>query len=311
MSEIDINRLDLNLLRAFVILMRERSVTRAAMVLGVGQPAVSHALGRLRHLFDDVLFVRAGRAIEPTQRALVLLDAVTPALEAIEGAVRATARFDPATSSPIFRLGLSDDLQLAILARLKEAIDETVPNATLIVRTTDYRRAAGMLDSGDVSTIIGYRDVLPAQVKTRVIRSARYRALCSGRTKGKLTLDRYCRRDHVLVTVAGDTRGIIDEQLQAMGRSRRVALSLPSFAALPSVLKDSDLIATVPEHLARAFSTEAGLRDHALPFRSPVYAVSMAWRASVDKDPAESWLRQTLLRVVQQAGMTCPERRPP
>src|SRR5262245_21963722 len=109
MTNIDLERMDINLLVVLATLMRERSVTRAATVLRRGQPAVSHSLRRLRALLGDPLFIRAGRAIEPTARAIELHAQVAPALEALAGAVRATRSFDPTVAAPTFRLGLTDD----------------------------------------------------------------------------------------------------------------------------------------------------------------------------------------------------------
>ena len=118
MNRNDLRRLDLNLLIVFETLMHERSVTRAAEKLFLGQPAISAALARLRTLFDDPLFVRTGRSMEPTPRAQEIFALLSPALDSISTAVSRAADFDPATSKAVFRIGLSDDVEFALLPAL-------------------------------------------------------------------------------------------------------------------------------------------------------------------------------------------------
>ena len=118
MNRNDLRRVDLNLLIVFETLMHERSVTRAAEKLFLGQPAISAALSRLRNLFDDPLFVRTGRSMEPSARAVEIFALLSPALDSISTAVSRAAEFDPATSTAVFRIGLSDDVEFALLPML-------------------------------------------------------------------------------------------------------------------------------------------------------------------------------------------------
>lgn len=118
MNRNDLRRVDLNLLIVFETLMHERSVTRAAEKLFLGQPAISAALSRLRGLFDDPLFVRTGRSMEPSARAVEIFALLSPALDSISTAVSRAAEFDPATSTAVFRIGLSDDVEFALLPPL-------------------------------------------------------------------------------------------------------------------------------------------------------------------------------------------------
>ena len=302
MKSVDVRRLDLNLLGVFDALMRERGVTRAASALGLGQPAVSHALARLRRLFDDPLLVRSGRALEPTARALALAAEIRPALARIEAAVRAAAAFDPATAEATFSVGLSDDLQIAVLPRLVRRLAAAAPGVTLTVRSTDYRRMAAMLDGGEIATAAGRLGPLPAAARRRSVGTVRYRVLRRDGDHGALDLDSYCAARHVLISAAGDPRGIVDDALDSLGVSRRIAMVLPQFAALPSVLAEGGLVATVPEHLAAALAG-GRLRQDPLPFASPAYGIGVAWRAAVDRDPAEIWFRGLLAAALRDASM--------
>lgn len=298
MKQIDLSRVDLNLLQVLAVLVRERHVTRAAARLGLGQSAVSHALARLRALLDDELFVRSGRVMEPTARALALMEGFAPALEAIEATLRAAAPFEPARAEATWRVGLTDDLQIAVLPALARRIRAEAPKARLVVLTLDYRTAADRLEAGDVSAAMTFLRRLPAAARTRTVRTCGYRVLRADHASGALDLDAYCRRRHVLVTYAGDLRGIVDDRLAELGRSREVVLSVAQFGTLPALLAGTDLLATVPDYAADALAAAGGLRSEPLPFASPTYPMSLAWRAASDGDPAEQWIRRALLAAV-------------
>jgi hypothetical protein len=138
MNRNDLRRVDLNLLIVFETLMHERSVTRAAEKLFLGQPAISAALSRLRGLFDDPLFVRTGRSMEPSARAVEIFALLSPALDSISTAVSRAAEFDPATSTAVFRIGLSDDVEFALLPQLLKRLRAEAPGIVLVVRRVNY-----------------------------------------------------------------------------------------------------------------------------------------------------------------------------
>ncbi|MDM0078585.1 LysR family transcriptional regulator [Variovorax sp. J2P1-59] len=299
MNPIDLGRIDLNLLTVFAALMQERHVSRAAQRLHVGQPAVSYALGRLRALTSDVLFVRQGRLMEPTPRALALMEGLRPALDQIETTLRAQSEFDRRLARPVFRIGMTDDLQICILPRLLRLLRAEVPLAQLIVATVSHRDAMRQLQEGRVDTVMAYLQSLPADAKVRQLGSTRYVVLRADHAAPPMTLDEFCTRPHALVTFAEDVRGFVDDALESMGRRRHVVVSIPQFGSVPSVLAGTDLLATVPAYLAEELCSRACLRQEPLPFRSPEYSVSMCWRAAVDKDGAQMWLRDALNRAYQ------------
>jgi LysR family transcriptional activator of mexEF-oprN operon len=294
MNVVDVERIDLNLLRVFMVLMQEESVTRAAARLSLGQPAVSHALGRLREALGDPLFVREGRRLQATDTARHLMADLSSGFEAIESALRANRSFDPSTAEKSFSVGLPDDLQIAMLASLGQKLATNAPATRLMVRHVSHVTASSLLEAGDVSTVIGFFKTLPSNAKTKKLRDCRYGVLRGDGARKRLDLDAYCRRNHVLVTAKGDFRGVIDAVLQKMDRVRRVTLSVPLFASLPALIEGSDLIATVPDHVGRALASQGRLRFQELPFESPTFAIRMAWRAAVDRDPAEIWFRHVL-----------------
>ena len=294
MNRNDLRRVDFNLLIVFETLMHERSVTRAAERLFLGQPAISAALARLRSLFDDPLFVRTGRNMEPTSRAEEIFRHLQPALDSISNALSSTSDFDPATSDAVFRIGLSDDVEFGLLPPLLRRIRAEAPNVVLVVRRANYLLMPNLLSSGEISVGVSYTDELPANAKRKNLRRSKPRVLRADGIPGSLSLDDYCARPHALVSFAGDLGGYIDDKLAEFGRTRRVVLAVPQFNGLSTLLADTDIIATVPDYAATALTAGGGLREDDLPFEGPAFELSMAWRGAQDNDPAERWLRSRI-----------------
>jgi len=160
--ETDFRNLDLNLLLVFHALLKERNVTRAAQRLFVGQPALSGALKRLRAAFDDELFVRTSHGMEPTPRALELARAIDPLLLSLQQAFHKRPSFDPATTERVFRVGLSDALEVAVMPGLMQRLSAVAPGVRLITHLTDRTRASTMLDAGELELAVGVFLEVPA-----------------------------------------------------------------------------------------------------------------------------------------------------
>ena len=298
MSKNDIYAIDLNLLGVFHLLMQERSVTATARRLRLGQPAVSRSLAHLRESLHDPLFVRAGRLLEPTPRAQALHSELMPALEQIEQALRATDSFTPETTEHVFQVGMSDDVQLSFLPAISKRLMVEMPWSRMIVQNTDYLRAGQSLENGTASTVIGYLEKLPANAKVKKLARIGYRALSCETNKTPTDLEHYCARPHVLVTFAGDLIGYVDETLTRQGLERDIVLSVSTFSILPFVLQETNLVATVPQHVSHALARSQTLRSEDLPFSSPEFDLTMAWRLTADRDPAEEVFRQIVQDVV-------------
>lgn len=294
MNRNDLRRVDLNLLIVFETLMHERSVTRAAEKLFLGQPAISAALARLRSLFDDPLFVRTGRSMEPTARAGEIFALLSPALDSISTAVSRATDFDPATSKTVFRIGLSDDVEFALLPPLLRRIRGEAPGVVLVIRRANYLLMPGLLASGEISVGVAYTEELPANAKRKVLRRSKPKLLRADSVPGNLSLDDYCARPHALVSFAGDLSGFIDQTLEKLGRQRSVVLAVPQFNGLGTLLAGTDIVATVPDYTATALTSAGGLRSEDLPVDAQTFELHMAWRGAQDNDPAERWLRSRI-----------------
>jgi LysR family transcriptional activator of mexEF-oprN operon len=300
MNRNDLRRADINLLIVFETLMHERNVTRTAEKLFLGQPAISAALNRLRALFDDPLFIRTGRYMEPTTRADEILAQLSPALDAMSSALSRSSGFNPGTSQATFRIGLSDDVEYGLLPACMRQLRAEAPDITLVVRRVDYWQMPHLLASGEISVGVSYTRELPANAKRKFLRYQRPTLLRADVEGPPLTLDEYCARPHALVSYAGDLSGFIDTELEKLGRTRKVKLAVPQFSSLPILLAGSNLVATVPGYVADAMVSHGGVRAEPLPFEAPQFEVSMAWRGALDSDPAERWLRGQLAMFMRE-----------
>lgn len=298
MNRNDLRRIDFNLLVVFETLMHERSVTKTAEKLFLGQPAISAALVRLRALFNDELFVRTGRTMEPTARAFEIFAMLTPALDSISTALSASQDFDPATATNVFRIGLSDDVEFALLPQFLRRIRTEAPGVVLVVRRVNYLLAPGMLSSGEISVAVSYLDELPANAKKKAVRRVRGKLLRADTAPGRLTLDEYCARPHAIVSFAGDLNGYVDDELMKIGRSRKVVLAVPQFNGLGALIAGTDILTTVPDYAAQHLAALGGLRVEDHPVELPTGSLSMAWRGAQDNDPAEKWLRSRIAMFV-------------
>lgn len=290
---------DLNLLRVFQALLRERSVTRAGDRLALSQPAVSAALARLRHALGDELFLRQGNTMVPTDRALALAAPIAEALGALEATLSAAAGFDPATEARVFTLSGADFFSNLLLPDLFERIAAVAPGITL--RLLDNAR-------GDVATLLGEQDVDialegPAEIPDWVARGPLFRSpftviaaqgmpALNGVPEGAaMPLDLFCALPHALRSVDGSLSGFTDTALARAGRSRRVRLALPHFHAVALAVARGRLIAVVPRQFADAMAPELGLARYAPPMPFPVPDISLYWHRRRDLDPAHQWLR--------------------
>ncbi|MET9450179.1 LysR substrate-binding domain-containing protein [Streptomyces cinerochromogenes] len=290
--ETEFRKADLNLLVVFAALMREGSVTRAAAALHLSQGAVSAALGRLRRLFGDELFTRTRTGVEPTPRAVQLARRIEPALSLIQGAVTGRDRFDPATARHTFTLGMSDDLEAALLPRLLAAT-AGLPGIRIAVRQAHRNTVADLLDQGRIDLGIAAAPAHGPDHRTRDLFGSGYTCLFHPRLlplATPLSLDDYLAHPHLLISYDG-RRGIVDDLLDARGLTRRVIASTTHFAGAALHLATVPALATLPAHAAAVYASALGLTATEPPLPMPRYTVSAIWHATVTDDPAHRWLR--------------------
>ncbi|MDT8909144.1 LysR substrate-binding domain-containing protein [Pseudomonas sp. CCNWLW56] len=299
MNRYDLRHADINLLVIFETMMRERNVTRTGERLFLGQATVSSALNRLRTMFDDPLFIRTGRLMEPTARAEEIHVHLGPALESVALALSCAQTFDPRTSEETFHVGLCDEVEYALLPQLMQHLRAEAPNITLVVRRVDSWQLPQLLIAGDISLGVGQAQELPARAHCRSLRPVQPMLLCAD-SAGPMSLDEFCRRPHVTVSALGKVTDHVDRALACHGRRRRVVLAVPQFSALPALLVDSDMLAVVPDYAAQAMARIHGLRAEYPPLQLSSPDLAMAWRGTSHADPRERWLRSCFARHLER-----------
>lgn len=300
--------LDLNLLRVFDAMMLDLSTVRAGERIGLSQPAVSSAIGRLRAIIGDELFVRDGNRMMPTPRALQLKEPVRQALTQIEDAFAATVAFDPATSSRSFMLIGSDYFSTLLMPKLAAHITPIAPDITLQMIDHPSSEVFGQLSEGKADIVVDRALQTPEWIaSTKLFRSW---LACIARkghpvlaAKGirpgePIPAEVFCSISHVLRSADGSRVGTIDPALVKLGLSRRVTMTVPHFQAVALAVAGSDLLGSLPVHFARLVARNLDLDVFEPPMESPGMDVTMYWHQRHDRDAGSAWLRQQILAVV-------------
>ncbi len=299
--------IDLNLLLVFDAVMRERNVTRAGERIGLSQPAVSNALGRLRYHLKDELFIRSPEGMKATPRALELAEPVREALHHLEEALD-PASFDPATSTRSFRIA-AIDYALAVLVPI--VVDRFAQHAPAI----DLRflpvlgPVLPQLDAHEVDFAITLVPDLPERFDSFVLGEDDYVILMRmghPLATGEITLERFAAANHLLVSARGDDRGFVDEALEKKGLKRRVAMSVPQFSVTPSIIAASDMVLTAPRRLAQTFAQAYDLCLRPAPVPGPpLFSKSqLIWHRRLASHPAHDWFREEIRALIPGPSLT-------
>jgi DNA-binding transcriptional LysR family regulator len=301
-SENDLRRLDLNLLKVFLVLVREKSVSRAAERLFLGQPAVSGALARLREVLQDEILVREGRGMEPTTKAFALYAKLTPAMESIRAAIFEQPAFDPATQSRTFRLGMRDWVESWLMPELMARIQQAAPRVRIAVRASDAQLGVRMLQSEEMDLGVSVFPVGPSWQRREQLVAMGYRCVYDAKRLGvssPLTLEQYLAHPHLVTPTQTDFHGVVDDELVGRSKRRTVIYTTSRFAALPLILRRAAVIATVPEQSAQHWAELFGLTSSPVPVRIAPSAISMIWHAKRESDAGLQWLCGVVRGVVE------------
>lgn len=293
----ELRRLDLTLLLVFLGLVRHRKAVDVAADLGLTQSAISQALKRLRDIFGDELFLRRPHGMEPTATALALEAPVATAVEALRGALGVARAFDPAVASGMVRVAALDAEQAVLIPPFAARLRESAPSLTVSVLPLGRGAAMEALFEGRADLALGYVWDVPEAISGEALYTESF--LVAGRREAMpsvpdLSLDAYCAANHILVSPAGDLRGVVDEQLEAMGRSRRIVLGLPSFLPALAAAAASGALVTLPSRVATSFAPGFGLVTATPPLEVRSFPVSVFWHLRNDADPRMQWLRSIL-----------------
>ncbi len=306
-----LSRIDLNLLVLFAVVLEERHVGRAAGRLNLTPSAVSHALGRLRHLLNDPLFLRTPKGVVPTARALELGEPVAEILGRIGTVMAAAVPFDPATSRRRFVIGGPDAVIASVMAPLLERLGSKAPHVDIgLVHLMPVQRGGSgeqpwqgsleKLEKREIDVAMLPLSALPPRFEARRLYDEDFVvAMRKGHAFARSpTPSAYCTSPHILVSLSGDPHGFVDELLAKRGLKRRIALTVPTFMMALAHLSGSDLIAALPRRLVASQAARFGLASAELPFkRKPDPIQAVATRAAM-LDDGIAWLMNVLVGSV-------------
>ncbi len=296
-----INRVDLNLFVVLDAIFTEGGITKASEKLHLTQPAVSHALSRLRTLFDDALFVREGRAMVPTPLARSLIEPVRRSLRELEVTLNELERFDPNTTQVRFTVAVRDVLESTLLPPLMQRVLANAPQIDIAAVRVDRRQLESELALGSLDAAIDV--LLPLSGKVMRTRIAHDPIVVVAR-KGHpdirpgFELDDYLVQEHILVSSRRSGPGLEDIELSRLGLQRRVRLRCQHYFAACRVVNQSNLVLTMPDRHARIANLPFDNQILPFPVQTPQLDAYLYWHSNVENEPANRWLRNQLVEAI-------------
>lgn len=295
----NLQALDLNLLKVFEALAEERSATKAGDRIGLTQSSVSNALNRLRQVFEDDLFVRTPQGMMPTPLAEQLERPIRTALTQLRDALANPADFDPASANGAIRISTYDFLVTPLAKKLVRAVTQSAPKVDLRFIPLDKETLYGDLDADRIDLAIGafFAEIPKRHFSREFVRD---RFLCIARdghpafAQG-LTIEDYVAYPHILVSAKLDNRHAIDRALADHGLERRVSLRVGHLQSVPTMLAETDYLATISMSAGPGLTALGNCVTTPLPFDVPDWPLTMVWSRRSETDPLQAWARAQLL----------------
>lgn len=296
----NIKDIDLNLLIVFDSVMRERNITLAARRLGLSQPALSNALSRLRRTLGDPLFVRTGHGMEPTPYAERLAGPIRNACNLIDDALCVGTAFEPAKSNRIFTFYMTDIGEIVLLPPILRYLQKEAPQVAIkVVRIPQFGVHEAMA-TGEVDLAVGLFPTLQTGFFEQVLYRDNF--VCIARRdhpmiSNSLTQKQFSEVPHVLVASTGTGHDVVIENVMAAQQVKRsIALTVPDFVVLPTIVGQTDLIVTIPARAARSFSNPS-IKSLKPPIKFPDIEIKQHWHERFHHDPANKWMRSVIARL--------------
>lgn len=296
----EIRTLDLNLLKAFVVLLDECNVSRAAQRLSVTQPAMSGILNRLRESFNDQLFVRVQHGMQPTERAIQLGQTARKILQEINTMLQ-PPKLEPEKLSMTLRIAAMDYVQQIIALPLILRLRRLAQNVRVALLPVQGQNIKTLFEQNKIDLALVSQQHLSADMPRTLLYEERYVCAMShthSLVNKKLTLEQFCELPFAMLSYnGGEFSGATDIALQKLGKQRKVMVSVNHISLLPQLLQGSDLVAVLPEHLAK---TLPNVHLQAPPIEVEGFTMMMAWHERTEQDIAHRWLRKVLKEIVEQ-----------
>ncbi|TMS59250.1 LysR family transcriptional regulator [Imbroritus primus] len=294
-AKVDIAELDLKLLVAFEAMLHTRNVTAAADAIGITQPAMSTALGKLRKVLADPLFVRTSQGMEPTPFAMELAEPIRDALQLLRQTLNRDKHFDAATSTRTFRIVMTDIGERVFLPGLLQHLSTVAPHVSVRTVQLPVKEMRDALESGEMDLAVGFIPDLTSGYYQQRLFNRSY--VCIARTNhphigDTLSLEQYLAASHAIVSAPGTGHDVVERVLAEKGYRRRIALHVTHFLAIPLIVANTDLVVTIPTMLAESYLPAGNIKMLTPPLKMPVYAIRQYWHERFHEDPANKWLRE-------------------
>jgi len=298
--------LDVHAFASLIALVEEGHVSRAAQRMGVGQPAMSETLARLREAFGDPLLVRTRGGMTATPRAEHVTATAREILALVERAIAGNEGFDAARAHADFRLVALNSLSFSLLPHIVSRLEREAPGIRVLVQPGDMRRTREMLEADDCDMVIGFPPKV--SVGLHAVPLTRLRLCCIARRdhpeiRGKVTLTQFARYPHVVLGAGpvpvSAIESTIERSLRVHRITRRVGARVPDLLITPAVVAETNFLATVPERVAASFADSLGIQLLKLPFSLVDPSVLMVWHERSQRDPGHRWFRHVIRDVAR------------
>lgn len=298
-----LHQLDLNLLLAFDALMTQRNVTRAARQCFISQPAMSHALNRLRQFFEDPLLVRSATGMQPTGRAQALHQAVRQALELLEQELGREDSFAPTTSNRRFVISTTDYVECVLIPPLIRRLQAEAPGVRIEIEILRDRLPEQALANGEVDLVLGFDEYMevPGSLRTETWLTEPLAGLVAREhpvVTERITLAQLTELPHVFHSPLGTRESIVDTWLASQDLKRSISVNSQSYMSAAAIVSQSDHLLVLPHKVATMLAAALPLKTVTLPQHMPAYHLNCVWHPLHDRQPALQWLRGLLRSLI-------------
>lgn len=298
----NLHQLDLNLLTLFDALMRHKSVSRAAQEICISQSAFSHGLTRLRNRLGDQLFIRIDNVMQPTERAEKLAEQLKVALPLIEKGLNPTSDFNPLTSDVTYRITATDYTEYCLLPKLLPHFARVAPNVKLEVLPASQLSVNEQLMTNEIDFALGYShsQFNSSTIEHHTWLSDEYCTLAKNdhpELKEGLTLEKFLSLSHVLIAPWGEKQGVVDAALANKKAKRNIAIQLPSLLVAPHIVKETELLLTLPKLIAEQFCAQNKCVIHQPPIEIPDYHLNIYWHKINSDKIAFKWFVEQISKL--------------
>ncbi len=310
----DINRIDLNLLRVFDLLMTEGSVSRVAVQLKLSQSTISHALARLRRQFQDELFLPVHGGVAPTEQARAMAPVIRQAMLLLDQGLNRRPVYNPAESQQKFRLAGGDYVELMLLPVLMEQLEQNAPEIRVeleSLKASDYARE---LESGEVDLVIGFEqpDHLSHRLRHSFFLDEELVVVSSTpltKAFSPVTAEQIQSLKFIYPSNWGHSQALMDQWCQQQGIERNIAVRVTGFVAVPRLMQKLDMVTVLPSAVAKYYQRCFNFTWHPLANTHLTYRHQLAWHPLKDSDPGLLWLRKQILEAAKiispESGLSC------